>query len=939
MAQVFNHSTKQWEDRPDLEAEELVKSGSHTFGKDFQVPVVAPDGEIGSIPAANAQEAFKKGFRLQTKADLDEYAKKETARIQQERFDDPALAATLGLMRGATLGASDVLLSKGLGLGEEVKAVKEQSPVISGVGSAVGAVGSMLAAPATGALGVAGIAGRGAKAVTAAAEARGAGTVGKALVEGAYWGAGEGVSEAALGNPDEAVDNLIANIGFGALTGGIFGAAGVGARASVPYMQKLADGFLDLGEKTIKGTARQIVEKVSVPVLNATGQRDLAKMFPEIVGNEALLKDLVAQGRYAEAKEIYKQGLKSAKAVEKESARLTKDVQKLLGRVPADEAEIIKQSVNEAGKDIRQALANNHTRLEEMGAKFDQFRNSLTGPAVLGDDFLKEIDRQVVKMSKYGGAAKSTANEIRSQVKAFQQINPTEGSEANLVWSIKQLVDSNARKQIKGDAHTIAKKLWSTMDDTLKNRHPNAAIRDHWSSYDKLYRANSELKKVIKKKGGPGIDEFLFNPNTQKQVSAFISDLSSFGPELANLHAAGSSLAARKQAMEAFKQKFKDLTGEAISPENIDAFKELADAFAPKAAKKLDRLKEIQTTMVGLADDKPMDALAKIYRATGKDIAELEPYARFYQNWDKLEALQKASSGDKLGLPTRGLLGYGVGGPVGAGLALAGEAASNPLRVVQYLGQINNAAEKGRAALSKAFGRVSKSLTDPKMVSRATVGAIKAEPMERKRQAYDRVTKKLAELSSPEAMARAIEEVSGNAESMPQFKMAMALRLQAAASYLQEAMPEDPLAGAQLTIRSPWKPSDLDVAAFNRKYNAVMNPLSVVDKVADGTATLDEVQALAAVHPDIYSGLQNAIMSGIMENGDKIPYSRRVLLGNLFNIPADYSLTPEFIAQMQQPYQLQDQGGRPSAQGPTGDLEISPFDTVQTETSRITYST
>lgn len=939
MAQLFNHQTKQWEDRPDEEASDLIRAGTHTFAKGIDVPIVAPDGTIGTIKSDVAYDAFKDGFRLQTKADLGEYAKKETARIQQERFDDPALAATLGVARGATLGASDVLLSKGLGLGEEVKAVKEQSPVISGVGSAAGAIGSMLAAPATGVLGAAGLAGRGAKAVTAAAEARGAGTVGKALVEGAYWGAGEGVSEAALGNPDEVVDNLVANIGFGALTGGVFGAAGVGARASVPYMQKLADGFLGLGEKTIKGTARQIVEKVSVPVLNATGQRDLAKMFPEIIGNEALLKDLVAQGRYAEAKEIYKQGLKSAKAVEKESTRLGKEVQKLIKQSSKDEAAIIQQSIDEAGKDIRQALANNFDRLKQMGTEFDQFRDSLTGPAVFGDDFLKEVDRQVLKMSKYGGKAESVANEIRSQSKAFQQINPTEGSEANLIWTIKQLVKPEARASIKGEAHTVAKKLWSTMDDMLKNQHPNTAIRDHWNKFDPLYRATTQLQKIVKKKGGAGVDDILFNAGAQKQVAAFLSDLSSFSPELARYHAAGSSLARRKEAMEALGKKFKDLTGEAISPENIDAFKELADAFSPKAAKKLDRLKEIQTTMAGFANDKPMDALVKIYRATGKDISELEPYARFYQNWDKLEALQKASSGDKLGLPTRGLLGYGVGGPIGAGLALAGEAASNPLRVVQYLGQINNAAEKGRAALSKAFGRVSKSLTDPKMVSRATVGAIKAEPMERKRQAYDRVTKKLAELSSPEAMARAIEEVSGNAESMPQFKMAMALRLQTAASYLQEAMPEDPLAGAQLTIRSPWKPSDLDVAAFNRKYNAVMNPLSVVDKVADGTATLDEVQALAAVHPDIYSGLQNAIMSGIMENGDKIPYSRRVLLGNLFNIPADYSLTPEFIAQMQQPYQLQDQGGRPSAQGPTGNLEISPFDTVQTETSRITYST
>lgn len=944
MAQVFNHKTKRWEDRPDEEAVELLRAGTHTFGAGFDIPVVAPDGSLGTIKSEVAADAFRDGFRLQTTADRTAYAQKRQDEIKRERFDDPAMAATLGFARGATLGASDVAL-KAAGLGEETKAVKELSPIASGVGAVGGAITSTLAAPVAGL----GLAGRGAQALTkgteAALAARGVGTLGKTAgamaVEGAYWGLGEGVSEAALGDPNEAISNVVANIGFGALTGGLFGAGATGARAATPYMQKLADSFLDLGEKTAKATARQIVEKVSVPALNLAGEKDIAKMFPGMLRDEALLKDLVATGRYAEAKALYKATMKSQTLVEKEAEQLTKSINAMLETAPKAEAKLIRQTLAEHKNDAYAAVRATYDRLSEVGREFDNFRATLTEPAVFGDDLLKEVGNYATKLSKFGGASRSTANEIKDLIKAYPKINPTEGGEANMIWQIKQLVDRDARKQIKGDAHGIAKKLWGRMDDLLKKEHPNAAIRDHWNQYDMLYRAYGELKGTITKsaKKGGGIDQFLFNPGTQAQVSRFLNDLGEYGAELSAIHKSGQSLAARKAALNEFNEKFLRLTGEPITPENKAAFEELINQLAPKAAKKLERLTEIQTTLAGIDQASPMDGLVKIYRALGKDVAELEPYAKFYQNWDKLQALERASSGDKLGLPIRGAVGYGLGGPVGAAVALGAEAASNPLKILKYVGQINRTAEKGKAALSKAFKRVSESLVSPTAARTATLSAIQAEPLERKRATYDQVTRRLAELSNPEVMAQAIERLGGAVEGMPQTKLAIATKAQIAAGYLLEQIPEDPLAGAQLTVRSPWKAPDAQITAFIRKYNAVMNPLSVVEAVAEGAVTPDEIRALEAVHPEIYLALQNSIMSGIMENGDKIPYSRRVLLGNLFNIPADYSLTPEFVAQMQQPFQPQDTGGRPSGGKPSGSLEISPFDTVQTETSRLTYGT
>jgi hypothetical protein len=224
----------------------------------------------------------------------------------------------------------------------------------------------------------------------------------------------------------------------------------------------------------------------------------------------------------------------------------------------------------------------------------------------------------------------------------------------------------------------------------------------------------------------------------------------------------------------------------------------------------------------------------------------------------------------------------------------------------------------------------------------ATLTNIQKESRERRKERYDQAVKAASELSVPENMAAQLEGIGGGMTDVPQLKLAIAMRVQAATQYLHSQIPKDPLAGHQLSGKSPWRPSDQQQATFLRKLEAVNNPVAVIESIPSGTVTPDQIDAIRTVHPEIYAELQKTMMNAIMEAGDKMPYERRLLIGNLLQIPADYALNPKFIAQMQQPFAREDQGGRPEGSTDSQprrktNVDVNPFATVATDVDRLSY--
>ncbi len=98
------------------------------------VPVISPEGDLGTIPAAQLGEALKAGYSQAT-------TKQVEAEQFKEEHDSPLKAAGLGVLSGATLGLGNELLNKtGLTTPESQAAYKEENPLAFGASEFAGSL-------------------------------------------------------------------------------------------------------------------------------------------------------------------------------------------------------------------------------------------------------------------------------------------------------------------------------------------------------------------------------------------------------------------------------------------------------------------------------------------------------------------------------------------------------------------------------------------------------------------------------------------------------------------------------------------------------------------------------------------------------------------------------------------------------------------------------
>jgi len=161
-----------------------------------------------------------------------------------------------------------------------------------------------------------------------------------------------------------------------------------------------------------------------------------------------------------------------------------------------------------------------------------------------------------------------------------------------------------------------------------------------------------------------------------------------------------------------------------------------------------------------------------------------------------------------------------------------------------------------------------------------------------------------------------------------------------AMTFLQEKMPKDPRQqGAFDFRRAPWEPSSTQLAKFERYVEAVEHPLNILKDIESGSVSPEQVETLATVYPDLYSRIQREVMDQITTSNEPVPYSKRLQLGLLLNIPTDSSLNGPAIAQLQTafaPVQEQTQSSIPGSN--IGKLDVADISTqiekVQTRNNK-----
>jgi hypothetical protein len=222
------------------------------------------------------------------------FSDEEIQKIEQESadFDQPLVAGAAGAARGLTFGLSDVALTKsGLVEPETLRKLEEYNPTSSTVGEIAGVAAPLILSGGSGALakslqfagkgvtsvsklgaaverGVAkGIAQEGEKTLAREILESGVSKAAGSAVEGAIYGGGQVISEAAIGeDPELNAEKVLTTLGlstlFGAGVGGTFGAIQPAAPSILRNAQKftsatfdrvndLTGGALDSAAKTV----------------------------------------------------------------------------------------------------------------------------------------------------------------------------------------------------------------------------------------------------------------------------------------------------------------------------------------------------------------------------------------------------------------------------------------------------------------------------------------------------------------------------------------------------------------------------------------------------------------------------------------------------------------------------------------------------------------
>jgi hypothetical protein len=561
---------------------------------------------------------------------------------------------------------------------------------------------------------------------------------------------------------------------------------------------------------------------------------------------------------------------------------------------------------------------------------------NLGGGALIGGSFGAGLGASLPlfgKVSKIGKISKDVA------AKKLNDLTDQSSAAAELVG-----FSSSKISKLK----TNYPKLLEELPDFLRNR----LQLKKFTSTDELYEKAQQVKASAisnKPKFIQKIDE-IAEQNPQAYLDkdlVFNPILQSIDDRLTDISGKASF---RKEANELrkFRKDFvnEKFSGEPMSAAKLDELRKLADEKAKHAkfdnptrlnlaARDVRRL--LRQNIDDMADgvskiDESASLLAKDLKQANQDIHIINTIE---------ESLAKKSVKGEQFLNTSDLLlgglgGYGFGPEALAVLGARKFAQSDLRRRLALTSFVEKQNQNMQTAIDKSLKAFFEGSKKPAIVAGKAAQAslvkslIARKPTDQKgkepkdeQAAFRAIRDNVKELvDNPEKLQkRAIMNTEGLAVIAPETASATATVLARAVTFLNSKLPPhlqnfDGLAA----LSRDQEVSDMELSKFRRYVQAIETPMALLDDLADGSATIDQVEAVKAVYPDIYSRIVDKTYEYIGSQKEQLPYAKRVQLGTLLGVPTDTSLRPDALDDLQANFgarEEQDQAGQQStnAQG------------------------
>lgn len=245
---------------------------------------------------------------------------------------------------------------------------------------------------------------------------------------------------------------------------------------------------------------------------------------------------------------------------------------------------------------------------------------------------------------------------------------------------------------------------------------------------------------------------------------------------------------------------------------------------------------------------------------------------------------------------TAGGVATAIAGPlVGISVGLAVHGVQNPLSVLRGIANIERFSNRGAALVNDLSQGALKTLTSP-LVARASnyVSTRVAKEL------FLKQSEALADFQDPNRATERVAKITESLGDAPQVQQALSNQILKAGQFLYAKMPKQEQ-GLSLTPQAhTWEPDPGEVIEFQRYVNAVTNPASVLENVASGTVTPQEVEVLQQLYPSTFDKLKQDIVQHAATLRQTLPYERRVMLSTILGVPVDNTLTNDFVTYMQQ---------------------------------------
>jgi hypothetical protein len=132
----------------------------------------------------------------------------------------------------------------------------------------------------------------------------------------------------------------------------------------------------------------------------------------------------------------------------------------------------------------------------------------------------------------------------------------------------------------------------------------------------------------------------------------------------------------------------------------------------------------------------------------------------------------------------------------------------------------------------------------------------------------------------------------------------MGAQVVAAIDFLKSKAPTSPTAHYNIfPTQTQYVIPDSTRQKFERYVDAINNPTGVLKLLADGKLTLEHVEALRAVYPNLYAESQRAVIE-MLGQKPNLTYRQKVQLGLFMQAPTMPAYDPTIFASIQSQYAI-----------------------------------